>query len=161
MNQMRLVPVTIDGRTFRLIFEGPRSNLAEASKALTRAAETAPSEDAFLADASAILAGFGCAIVETRDLTPPSVRPPLVDLLRFAAGRNTAPQSWALIKAVLLDANEDDLKKLISDGHLSFAQDLIHDVSRDLDEDCEAELAGLRDELPYPYDYILTGLTRG
>lgn len=160
MNPSRVIPVTIDGRTFRLIFAGRDSNLDGASEALAQAAQTFTSEDAFMAAAPSILARFECEIVEVRDLAQPSTRPPLIDLLRYAAGRNTAPQSWAVIKAVLLDVDEDALKELVSDGHLTFAQNLIYDISRDLDEDCDVELASLRDELPSPYDYMLTGPAR-
>lgn len=161
MNPSCIVPIEIDGRTFRLIFSGPQSMLGEAAAALAQAATVASTEDEFLGSARTILRDLGCEIVETRDLTPPSSRPPLIDLLRYAAERHTAQQSWAVIKAVMLDTNEEALQGLVTAGDLTFVQDLIHDISGDLDEDCGAERSVLRKQLPPPYDYILMGPADG
>lgn len=157
MNATQVVPVRIHERSFRLLIVGSSAMLKEATSALKALADESETEDAFLERAPSVLAQFQCEITEFLDLTRPSVRPPLVDMLRYAANRRTAEQSWAVIKAVLCDADPAALEVLVHDGHLTFVQELLQDVSRDLDEDASSEIAALRADLPPPYDYLLLG----
>ena len=157
MSASKLVCVKIQERSFRLIVVGPSENVNDAALRLASLALESNSEDAFLLEAASVLAALGCSIAEIFDLTRASKQPPLVDMLRFAAGRRTATESWAVIRAVLADVDAELLSSLVKDGHLTFAQELIHDVSRDLDGESTSEIAALRADLPSPYDYLLLG----
>lgn len=151
---------TVQGRSFRVHFNGQPIDIELLVRTLQQLAPTRATETEFLEDVYRESGVRAVTVGDVLDMIHPTAVPAVdhdsLSILKDIARTQSTERAWSRIKALVLGSDDEDLRSLIANtAAIAFSRSYIASVLDGLDERAEGARRELRDGLPSGYSYLL------